>query len=322
MARNGISFHDVCEAVDSIVQHGETPTIARIRETLGRGSLTTISRHFNDYKSQNPLESTDASSNSYSDPVSRAVESVWQKMRQEADDEILQIKSNAQAEISNLQQLLKNKELELDTLQQNHQHLMTQHESLTTAHQELTAHHQTLITEQQLKTEQLTALEQLHHSSHAQQQQYINELSSQLAEEKEIFKKTIEHIQENYQLHCEQLETHYQQKISELKTNLSSYQANVQELTSDLQHVQQQLNQTKTINNLSEYVFNQLNNQTEHLTQLIKEYQHQQHADLIALQNQQATVNKELTHLALEQQQQIKLKKFIIKRTHKKLKRR
>ncbi|MCF6776091.1 DNA-binding protein [Thiotrichales bacterium 19X7-9] len=51
MARPGLTFEEVQEAVEKLIQQGENPTIMRIRETLGgKGSPNTISKYLKEWK--------------------------------------------------------------------------------------------------------------------------------------------------------------------------------------------------------------------------------------------------------------------------------
>ena len=43
MARNGIQYSDVQQAIDTLLSRGDTPSVQRIRDVLGTGSFTTIS---------------------------------------------------------------------------------------------------------------------------------------------------------------------------------------------------------------------------------------------------------------------------------------
>lgn len=46
MARSGIQYSDVQQAIDTLLARGDAPSVQRIREVLGTGSFTTISEHF------------------------------------------------------------------------------------------------------------------------------------------------------------------------------------------------------------------------------------------------------------------------------------
>jgi len=50
MARSGIQYSDVQQAIDTLLARGDTPSVQRIREVLGTGSYTTISEHFRQWR--------------------------------------------------------------------------------------------------------------------------------------------------------------------------------------------------------------------------------------------------------------------------------
>ncbi|WP_119343736.1 DNA-binding protein [Facilibium subflavum] len=52
MARPGLSYEEVVKAIDKIMAQGEKPTINNVRETIGRGSPTTISKFLKQWKSE------------------------------------------------------------------------------------------------------------------------------------------------------------------------------------------------------------------------------------------------------------------------------
>ncbi|TNF65901.1 MAG: hypothetical protein EP298_10160 [Gammaproteobacteria bacterium] len=59
MARPGLTFEEVQEAAEKLIQQGENPTIMRIRETLGgKGSPNTISKYLKEWKMKTQGKST------------------------------------------------------------------------------------------------------------------------------------------------------------------------------------------------------------------------------------------------------------------------
>lgn len=50
MARPGLSYDDIVNAINTLIASGNKPTINSIRETIGRGSPTTISKFSNNGK--------------------------------------------------------------------------------------------------------------------------------------------------------------------------------------------------------------------------------------------------------------------------------
>ena len=52
MARSGIQYNDVQQAIDHLLARGDSPSVQRIREVLGTGSFTTISEHFRHWRNE------------------------------------------------------------------------------------------------------------------------------------------------------------------------------------------------------------------------------------------------------------------------------
>jgi len=51
MSRLGITYHEVAEAADCLIDQNENPTIDRVRASLGgTGSNTTISKHLHAWR--------------------------------------------------------------------------------------------------------------------------------------------------------------------------------------------------------------------------------------------------------------------------------
>lgn len=60
MGNTGITKKQVLEAIERIVATGDKPTAKGIREILGTGSLTTISKHLQFWKEKNPETKEDS----------------------------------------------------------------------------------------------------------------------------------------------------------------------------------------------------------------------------------------------------------------------
>lgn len=52
MARSGVRYEDVQQAIDQLVSRHETPSVQKIREVLGTGSFTTISEHLREWRAK------------------------------------------------------------------------------------------------------------------------------------------------------------------------------------------------------------------------------------------------------------------------------
>lgn len=88
MARNGISYNDVIQAIDEMQSEGLNPTIAGLRERLGTGSFTTISDHLKQWRSERQQKPMIASGTPAPDNLNSMVQAVWQQAREDATKEL------------------------------------------------------------------------------------------------------------------------------------------------------------------------------------------------------------------------------------------
>jgi hypothetical protein len=101
MTRLGITFKDVEITAEEILAAGENPTIERVRWVLGTGSNSTIAKYLQEWRAIRLLASKHDSAiqNTAPDAVNAAVTQVWEKIRNEAANEIKAVQENAQSEI-------------------------------------------------------------------------------------------------------------------------------------------------------------------------------------------------------------------------------
>jgi predicted nucleic acid-binding Zn-ribbon protein len=94
MSRLGVTYEEVAEVAESILQKGESPTIDKVRQSLGgTGSNTTISKYLNGWRNHYFQSKTpNAIKNNTPDVVKSAVERVWQEMSAQASAEIQAMK--------------------------------------------------------------------------------------------------------------------------------------------------------------------------------------------------------------------------------------
>lgn len=85
MSNFGVTYEEIVNVAERVLQEGETPTIERIRIKLGRGSNTTISKYLSQWK-QLRFKASDlnlAFIHNPPDPVNQAVAKVWQQLQEE-----------------------------------------------------------------------------------------------------------------------------------------------------------------------------------------------------------------------------------------------
>lgn len=85
MSRPGINYQDVKNAVESLLTRGLSPTIQRIRETLGSGSNTTISQHFKRWQQERAAEPLTILPPSVPETVMQAAGILWENALQHAE---------------------------------------------------------------------------------------------------------------------------------------------------------------------------------------------------------------------------------------------
>ena len=83
VARQGISKDQVYSAADTLREEGTTPTVQAVRDRLGSGSFTTISRHLDEWKTDNAIQGT-ASAPEMPERVQAAFTQAWTLAAREA----------------------------------------------------------------------------------------------------------------------------------------------------------------------------------------------------------------------------------------------
>ena len=96
MARNGISYNDVKQAIDEMQSEGLNPTIAGLRERLGTGSFTTISEHLKRWRVERQQKPMIAGGTAAPDNLNSMVQAVWQQAREDATKELESYKQEIQ----------------------------------------------------------------------------------------------------------------------------------------------------------------------------------------------------------------------------------
>ena len=56
MAVKGLSYQEVVNAINKIIQQQDKPSINKIRQLIGYGSLTTISKYFKQWKESDSIQ--------------------------------------------------------------------------------------------------------------------------------------------------------------------------------------------------------------------------------------------------------------------------
>lgn len=179
MSRMGITFEDVSQAAEAILQEGASPTIDKIRQHLGStGSNTTISKYLNDWRNHYFHSATlNSVKNVTPDPVKSAVERVWQEMNAQASAEISAMKEKMEANALEAEQKLQLVCDERDALKEQHEALVGQHRQMTANHEILTLDFKALQEERKLWQERNKGLEERYADLHRMTSQHLKDLS-------------------------------------------------------------------------------------------------------------------------------------------------
>lgn len=89
MARQGIQYQDVQQAIDELKSRGDLPSVQRIRDLLGTGSYTTINEHLRTWRQETQI--TNPQDNSDTQPpasVNHLTDALWRKACQLAEENL------------------------------------------------------------------------------------------------------------------------------------------------------------------------------------------------------------------------------------------
>lgn len=98
MARTGITYHDVANAIATLQDRQKNPTIDTIREELGTGSKSTIAKFIQQYKSKNGVTNTNEMG--IPNELQQLIRGLWEKIQSDADVKIEKHQLEADSEIN------------------------------------------------------------------------------------------------------------------------------------------------------------------------------------------------------------------------------
>jgi chromosome segregation ATPase len=121
MGRTGITYFDVSNAIATLQGQQKNPTVDSIREELGTGSRSTISKYFQEWKTKNGIKN--ATETGIPIELQNLIQSLWEKIQADADTKIEKHQVEADAEINDTKNQLAQSELQNATLQSEIQSL-------------------------------------------------------------------------------------------------------------------------------------------------------------------------------------------------------
>ena len=98
MARTGITYHDVANAIATLQGRQKNPTIDTIREELGTGSKSTIAKFMQQWKSKNGVSNTNEMG--IPNELQQLIRGLWEKIQSDADVKIEKHSIEAATEIN------------------------------------------------------------------------------------------------------------------------------------------------------------------------------------------------------------------------------
>ncbi|MGP9766420.1 DNA-binding protein [Halomonas sp. AOP13-D3-9] len=105
MARNGIQYSDVQQAIDTLQARGDTPSVQRIRDVLGTGSFTTISDHFRQWRSEREQNRDVPPPRGVPEVVVTMASELWREAQEVANQTLLHYREDADRQVADAQQL-------------------------------------------------------------------------------------------------------------------------------------------------------------------------------------------------------------------------
>ncbi|AQU82420.1 MULTISPECIES: DNA-binding protein [unclassified Halomonas] len=104
MARSGIQYSDVQQAVDTLLARGDTPSVQRIREVLGTGSFTTISEHFRHWRTEREKNRDVPPPKGVPEVVVNVASELWREAQEVANQALVHYREDANRQVESAQQ--------------------------------------------------------------------------------------------------------------------------------------------------------------------------------------------------------------------------
>ncbi|WP_030072997.1 DNA-binding protein [Halomonas alkaliantarctica] len=104
MARSGIQYSDVQQAVDTLLARGDTPSVQRIREVLGTGSFTTISEHFRSWRIEREQNRDVPPPKGVPEVIVNVASELWREAQEVANQALIHYREDANRQVENAQQ--------------------------------------------------------------------------------------------------------------------------------------------------------------------------------------------------------------------------
>ncbi len=104
MARNGIQYADVQQAIDELLTRGDSPSVQRIREVLGTGSFTTISEHFRHWRDERDQNRDVPPPRGVPEAVATLAADMWRQAQELANEGLVHYREEANRKVEAAQE--------------------------------------------------------------------------------------------------------------------------------------------------------------------------------------------------------------------------
>lgn len=106
MARLGVTYQDVVNAINHLLGQGKQPTIELIRHFMGTGSSTTISNHLRQWRAEQDGTAALSQKENLPQEMINVMKGLWAQVLQQAQDKITVLEANHQQSLTETQQEL------------------------------------------------------------------------------------------------------------------------------------------------------------------------------------------------------------------------
>lgn len=218
MGRIGITYLEVSKAIAAIQGKQQVPTVDRIRDVLGTGSRSTISKYLREWKEKNQLLPTDE----LGMPVEllQMVKSLWAMLKEKSDNELEQARTEIKAESIELSKSLQAKKQQTAMLQKEVHQLEEINSELNQQVQILQKSQQDANTEIQLLNERISVMKE-NKEAQVTEQKRLHDLINHLQNNLSHYQESSQKLRQEQSIMLDKQRQDHEQKLSQLQNMLS-----------------------------------------------------------------------------------------------------
>ncbi|WP_111411867.1 DNA-binding protein [Billgrantia lactosivorans] len=118
MARSGVQYDDVQQAIETLLAKGDAPSVQKIRDVLGTGSFTTISDHLREWRWQRQANRDQPASQAMPEPVLKLAEGLWHKAQEAAGEVLSHYREEADRRVAEAQAAMQEAQRQVEDAEQ------------------------------------------------------------------------------------------------------------------------------------------------------------------------------------------------------------